>query len=36
MGRLLKKLYRAQLDGLFETKAKGLEKARRLVERKSR
>jgi tRNA nucleotidyltransferase (CCA-adding enzyme) len=36
MGRLLKKLYKAQLDGLFETKAKGLERARRLVERKPR
>jgi len=36
MGRLLKKLYKGQLDGLFETKAKGLERARRLVERKSR
>ncbi len=36
MGRLLKKLYKAQLDGLFETKAQGLEKARRLVERKTR
>jgi len=35
MGRLLKKLYKAQLDNAFETKAKGLEKARRLVERKS-
>ena len=36
MGQLLKKLYKAQLDGRFETKAGGLEKARRLVERKSR
>ncbi len=36
MGRLLGKLYKAQLDGLFETKAQGLEKARRLVERKPR
>jgi len=36
MGRLLKKLYRAQLDGLFETKARGIEKARRLIERKTR
>ena len=33
MGRLLKKLYKAQLDNAFETKAAGLEKARRLVER---
>jgi len=36
MGRLLRKLYRAQLDGLFETKTEGLERARRLVERKPR
>jgi tRNA nucleotidyltransferase (CCA-adding enzyme) len=36
MGRLLKKLYEAQLDGLFETKAEGIEKARRLLERKTR
>jgi len=36
MGRLLKKLYKAQLDGHFETKAAGLERARRLVERKPR
>jgi tRNA nucleotidyltransferase (CCA-adding enzyme) len=36
MGRLLRKIYRAQLDGLFETKAEGLERARRLVERKPR
>lgn len=36
MGRLLRKLYRAQLDGLFETKAQGLERARRLAERKPR
>jgi tRNA nucleotidyltransferase/poly(A) polymerase len=35
MGLLLKKLYKAQLDNGFETKAQGLEKARRLVERKS-
>jgi len=35
MGRLLKKLYRAQLDNGFETKAQGLNKARRLVERKA-
>ena len=33
MGRLLKKLYRQQLDGGFETKAKGLERARKLLER---
>jgi tRNA nucleotidyltransferase/poly(A) polymerase len=33
MGSLLKKLYKAQLDNVFETKAAGLEKARRLVER---
>ncbi len=33
MGRLLKKLYKAQLDNGFETKAGGLEKARRLIER---
>jgi tRNA nucleotidyltransferase (CCA-adding enzyme) len=36
MGRLLKKLYQAQLDGLFETKAQGIAKARRLIERKTR
>jgi len=36
MGRFLKKLYKAQLDGLFETKAQGLTRARRLVERKTR
>ena len=35
MGLLLKKLYKAQLDNGFETRAQGLEKARRLVERKS-
>jgi tRNA nucleotidyltransferase (CCA-adding enzyme) len=35
MGRLLKKLYKAQLDNGFETKAGGLEKARRLIERTS-
>jgi tRNA nucleotidyltransferase/poly(A) polymerase len=35
MGRLLKKLYKAQLDNGFETKAQGLDKARRLVERKA-
>jgi tRNA nucleotidyltransferase/poly(A) polymerase len=33
MGRILKKLYKAQLDNGFETKAEGLERARRLVER---
>ncbi len=33
MGRLLKKLYQIQLDNGFETKAAGLEKARRLIER---
>jgi tRNA nucleotidyltransferase (CCA-adding enzyme) len=33
MGRLLKKLYKAQLDNGFETKAAGLERARRLFER---
>jgi tRNA nucleotidyltransferase (CCA-adding enzyme) len=36
MGRLLKKLYKAQLDGLFETKTRGIEKARRIVERMTR
>ncbi|HPW18024.1 MAG TPA: HD domain-containing protein [Candidatus Aminicenantes bacterium] len=36
MGRLLKKLYKAQLDGLFETRARGIERARRLVERTPR
>lgn len=35
MGKLLKKLYRLQLDNGFETKARGLEKARRIVERKA-
>ncbi|MBP1770817.1 MAG: Polynucleotide adenylyltransferase region, partial [Candidatus Aminicenantes bacterium] len=35
MGQLLKKLYKAQLDNGFETKAQGLAKARRLVERKA-
>lgn len=35
MGRLLKKLYKAQLDNGFETKAGGLDKARRLIERTS-
>ncbi len=33
MGRILKKLYKAQLDNGFETKAAGLERARRLIER---
>jgi len=33
MGRLLKKLYQIQLDNGFETKAAGLERARRLIER---
>ncbi len=33
MGELLKKLYRAQIAGEFETRARGLAKARRLVER---
>ncbi|HVP91043.1 MAG TPA: HD domain-containing protein [Terriglobales bacterium] len=33
MGDLLRKLYRAQLAGEFETRARGLAKARRLVER---
>ena len=35
MGQLLKKLYKAQLDNGFETKTQGLQKARRLVERKA-
>jgi tRNA nucleotidyltransferase (CCA-adding enzyme) len=35
MGRILKKLYRIQLDNGFETKAQGLRKARQLVERKA-
>ncbi len=35
MGKLLKKLYKLQLDNGFETKAAGLEKARRLAERKA-
>jgi tRNA nucleotidyltransferase (CCA-adding enzyme) len=35
MGRLLKKLYKVQLDNGFENKAGGLEKARRLIERKA-
>ncbi|MGA2532901.1 MAG: HD domain-containing protein [Candidatus Aminicenantales bacterium] len=34
MGDILKKLYRIQLDNGFETKAQGLKKARRLIERK--
>jgi tRNA nucleotidyltransferase/poly(A) polymerase len=33
MGRLLAKLYKTQLDNGFETKAAGLAKARRLIER---
>ena len=33
MGRLLKRLYKIQLDNGFETKAEGLRKARALVER---
>jgi len=33
MGRILKKLYKIQLDNGFETKAAGLERARRLIER---
>jgi tRNA nucleotidyltransferase (CCA-adding enzyme) len=33
MGRILAKLYKAQLDNAFETRAQGLAKARRLVER---
>lgn len=33
MGKLLKELYRAQLAGGFETRAQGLAKARRLIER---
>lgn len=33
MGRILKKLYRLQLDNGFETKAGGLEKARKIVDR---
>ena len=33
MGGLLKKLYQAQLDNAFETKAEGLARARRLVKR---
>jgi tRNA nucleotidyltransferase/poly(A) polymerase len=35
MGKILKKLYKLQLDNGFETKARGLERARRLVERKA-
>jgi tRNA nucleotidyltransferase/poly(A) polymerase len=34
MGEILKKLYRIQLDNGFETKAQGLKKAHRLIERK--
>jgi tRNA nucleotidyltransferase (CCA-adding enzyme) len=33
MGKILKKLYRIQLANGFETKARGLEKARQLIER---
>jgi len=33
MGHLLRKLYKAQLDNAFETKAAGLARARRLTER---
>jgi len=33
MGRILKKLYKSQIDNGFETKAAGLERARRLIER---
>jgi tRNA nucleotidyltransferase (CCA-adding enzyme) len=36
MGRLLRKIYKAQLDGVFETKVQGIEKARRMLERKAR
>jgi len=35
MGRILRRLYKLQLDNGFETKAQGLEKARRLVEREA-
>jgi len=35
MGQILKRLYKLQLDGGFETRAQGLKKARRLVERKA-
>jgi tRNA nucleotidyltransferase/poly(A) polymerase len=35
MGKILKKLYRMQLDGGFETRTQGLKKARRLIERKT-
>jgi tRNA nucleotidyltransferase (CCA-adding enzyme) len=35
MGKILKKLYRLQLDNAFETRAQGLERARRLIERKT-
>lgn len=33
MGKLLKKLYRLQLDGIFETKAEGLKEAKKLRQR---
>jgi putative nucleotidyltransferase with HDIG domain len=33
MGKLLRKLYQMQLDNEFETKAKGIEKAKKLVEK---
>jgi tRNA nucleotidyltransferase (CCA-adding enzyme) len=35
MGRLLKRLYQVQLDNGFETKAAGMARARRLIERTS-
>jgi tRNA nucleotidyltransferase/poly(A) polymerase len=35
MGKILKQLYKMQLDGGFETRARGLDKARRLIERKT-
>jgi len=34
MGKILKKLYRQQLDGGFETKGQGLERARKMLKRK--
>ncbi len=34
MGRILKRLYKLQLDGVFETKASGLARARAVVRRK--
>ena len=34
MGRLLKELYRMQLDNVYETREAGLEAARRLLEEK--